>query len=292
MYTTPKQPLLKPFFEIYSFDQLDENFDATDDCPHVHPFIEMIWVVRGKGTLKIDLQTYSLSGQQVYCILPSQVHQLSREAGTEGYVIRFNELFLQMEKLPFNATYHEGLTQVLAQPVHTLHDEEGGQEMLNIIRQLMQEQAARHQYSSDILVRYLDILIMYLARQAPEATENGLSFYNTRLAKQFNQLVDKHFLTHKRVTDYAELIRVTPGYLSQAIKKTTCYPAQHHIMQRVALEARRRAVYSDCSMKEIAWDLGFSSMAHFSRFFKKATGNNFSDFKRKQVHADAAFAAA
>jgi YesN/AraC family two-component response regulator len=209
------------------------------------------------------------------------MHQLVMEPGSQGYLIRFNELFLQMERQSFNTMCHEGLMQVLMQPVHILQ-EENCREMLDITRKLMREHASRHMYSDDILIRYLNILIIHLARQAPPPQEQSMPYQQQRLVKLFIQLVDKHYKTNKRVCEYAELIRVTPNYLSQAIKEATGHPAQYHIMQRVALEARRHATYSDSSMKEVAWDLGFSDMAHFSRFFKKATGDTFSTFKRKQ----------
>ncbi|HLA57121.1 MAG TPA: hypothetical protein VK622_00090 [Puia sp.] len=38
--------------------------------------------------------------------------------------------------------------------------------------------------------------------------------------------------------------------------------------------------YSGAGMKEIAYDLGFLDIAHFSRFFKTFAGANFSDFKK------------
>ena len=34
-------------------------------------------------------------------------------------------------------------------------------------------------------------------------------------------------------------------------------------------------------MKEIAYGLGFADLAHFSKYFKRASGINFSDFKKE-----------
>ena len=59
------------------------------------------------------------------------------------------------------------------------------------------------------------------------------------------------------------------NYLNEIIKKTTGYSAGYHIRQRVVLEAKRKAAYSDSCMKEIAYHLGFCDIAHFSKFFKE-----------------------
>ena len=51
--------------------------------------------------------------------------------------------------------------------------------------------------------------------------------------------------------------------------------------QRVVLEAKRQATYSGASMKEIAHQLGFDDIAHFSKFFKNFSGLSFSNYKKE-----------
>jgi AraC-like DNA-binding protein len=45
-------------------------------------------------------------------------------------------------------------------------------------------------------------------------------------------------------------------------------------------EARRQAIYTNKSMKEIAYDLGFEEYTHFSKFFKKMEGVPFSIYRK------------
>jgi AraC family transcriptional regulator, transcriptional activator of pobA len=52
------------------------------------------------------------------------------------------------------------------------------------------------------------------------------------------------------------------------------------------LEAKRLARYSDLSVKEVAYELGYEDVAHFSKFFKKNQGLAFSDFRRGAIHRD------
>jgi len=46
------------------------------------------------------------------------------------------------------------------------------------------------------------------------------------------------------------------------------------------MEAKRYAMYSALTMKEVADRLGFDDCAHFSKFFRNFSGTNFSTFKR------------
>jgi len=77
-----------------------------------------------------------------------------------------------------------------------------------------------------------------------------------------------------------------PEKTQQTLMRTPVTPAIFEIGPLAGPESFRRtgrlAVYSDVCMKEIAYLLGFSDTAHFSKFFKKSTGMNFSEFKRNK----------
>ena len=51
------------------------------------------------------------------------------------------------------------------------------------------------------------------------------------------------------------------------------------IKNRIILEAKRQLLYSEYSVKEVAFDLGFNDPAYFTRFFTKATQKSPLNFK-------------
>ena len=55
------------------------------------------------------------------------------------------------------------------------------------------------------------------------------------------------------------------------------------IQRRVVLEAKRALLYSNMTVTEAAYYLGFSDPAYFSRFFAKATGKSPRAFRRKET---------
>jgi len=269
----------KPFFEIYTFDKVENNKQFNNLTPHAHDLIEIIWTVTGDSFLTVDMQTYSPQGDQVFCIMPHQRHQFSMNADAQGYIIRFNELFLH----EYNAVYHADLMLVLTQSSNIHYSQDVVEEMQTIMDKLIREYSGQQIYSSEILSRYLNILFIHMTRESrQQPIPANQQSNNTRQAKRFIQLVDEHFKAHKKVSEFAEIMCVTPSYLNETIKKATGYTAGHHIRQRVILEAKRYAAYSDSSMKEVAWDLGFSDICYFSKLFKKETGYTFSEFKKRQ----------
>jgi AraC-like DNA-binding protein len=46
----------------------------------------------------------------------------------------------------------------------------------------------------------------------------------------------------------------------------------------LVLEAQRRLYYSETSVKELAYELGFNDPDYFSKLFKKQTGQSISQF--------------
>jgi AraC-like DNA-binding protein len=51
------------------------------------------------------------------------------------------------------------------------------------------------------------------------------------------------------------------------------------LYQLLIIEAKRELFHQDLSVKEIAYELGFSEQSYFARFFKKHTGQSPEDFR-------------
>ncbi len=102
---------------------------------------------------------------------------------------------------------------------------------------------------------------------------------------QFNRLLEAHFRHQHRTAFYAKEIGLSTGYLNEVLKKTSGKPAKTLILDRLFLEARRKASQRGVSLQEAAYDLGFHDPAHFSRFFKQQSGLTFLQFRQKTQKA-------
>lgn len=121
-----------------------------------------------------------------------------------------------------------------------------------------------------MLLKRLIIIITRLAKVQllPEDTETP----EYDLSRQYSLLVEKHFRTHHQVADYAGMLYKSPKTLSNLFKKLGQKTPLQQIHERIALEGRRQLLYTDKSVAEIADELGFVESGHFSRLFKKVTG--------------------
>lgn len=97
----------------------------------------------------------------------------------------------------------------------------------------------------------------------------------------FSTLLEHHFITLKRPSNYAEKLNISVSYLNECVKEITGFSASHQIQQRIILEAKRLLYHSGKSVKEIANELGYEDRAYFSRLFTKATGVTAMQFRHK-----------
>ncbi|SHN13224.1 AraC family transcriptional regulator [Chitinophaga sp. CF418] len=268
-------------FRIHSIRRMRADVTAHNTIPHKQHYVEIIWIIKGGGTLVMDLEKFTLQDNSIFCITPGQLHQLKEEEQTEGYVISFTEAFLHMGEQEFDLMYNSGLFQSFSRSAGIRLDSDIAGEMQEIALKMLKESNNTYLFKTEMLRRYLKIFLIYVARQFQAPLQTLMQTRNIELSEKFKSLVELHFKTHRKVADYAKLLTVTPNYLNEIIKKTTAYPASHHIRQRIILEAKRRVAYSDECMKEVAWHLGFTDIAHFSKFFKNATGTTFTEFRKE-----------
>jgi AraC-like DNA-binding protein len=114
---------------------------------------------------------------------------------------------------------------------------------------------------SSALIERIKTLIIELVQQPGELEKQNLSQYLSR------QL-------HK---DYSALSKLFSEVTGITIE-------QYFILQKIE-RAKELMVYDELSLTQIAWELGYSSVAHLSSQFKKVTGltpRHFKNLKHKQ----------
>jgi len=160
-------------------------------------------------------------------------------------------------------------------------------EMQHLVRRI-EEEHQRHGMDRGLALEALfQLLLLGLYRglsDAPDTEPTGAG-RGSRLVQRFQELLDQHMPAARSVTAYAAMMSVTPTHLSRTVKAVTRCTAGEIIQDRILLEAKRRLVFSDHPVAEIAYALDFSSPSYFSRFFTVRTGETPAGFRRRARHA-------
>ncbi len=134
---------------------------------------------------------------------------------------------------------------------------------------------------NDMLQMMLTRLLILSTRIYKEQTElTNFDRQQLDLVREFNYMVETHFKTKHQVSEYADMLHKSPKTLSNVFKKYNEKTPLQIIQNRIILEARRLLRYSDKSIKEIAYEIGYEDIQAFSKFFKKTEGISPSDFKK------------
>lgn len=268
--------------KVLVLEQADSSFKEQNAAPRRDENYKVIWVRSGNVTVAVDLTSFTLAAGQMCCVAPSQVYSLFFTSQVEGYIISFSD-----RDQCFTHDHINLIRQIAS--IDPRHDvprfpitEETDILMLQIAVRLKKEAEGNFKLRSELIGSLLKVLLIDLARNVNVNDYVSSKINNRRLevTYEFFRLLDERYASHKMVLEYAEELSVTPNYLNEIIKAVTGFSASHHIQQRVALEAKRQAMYARKNMKEVAYSLGFEDVAHFSKFFKRTVGLTFTDFKR------------
>jgi AraC-like DNA-binding protein len=118
----------------------------------------------------------------------------------------------------------------------------------------------------------MGLLLTYLSRLYTEQVLGPDASAGQRVLDAYQAQVEVSYRELHEVGAYAALLNLPVRQLSEAVKAQSGKPAIKHVHERLVLEARRLLFYTDQSLKEIAFELGFSEASYFSRFFKRETG--------------------
>ena len=116
-------------------------------------------------------------------------------------------------------------------------------------------------------------------KQLPADYAEGNS-RSEELYNQFLDAVEHYFNRYADVAFYAEQLNVSPRYLGQVTRRIAERSPKSIIDERITTEIALLLTKTNKPLKEIAQQLGFSSQAHLSRYFKKQKGVSPSQYKQ------------
>ena len=95
---------------------------------------------------------------------------------------------------------------------------------------------------------------------------------NQEIYKRFMQAVQKNYMQERSITYYADLLCISPKYLSQVIKNVTGRLAGEWIRDYVILEAKALLKSNKYTVQQVCDMLNFANQSFFGKYFKKRTG--------------------
>lgn len=134
-----------------------------------------------------------------------------------------------------------------------------------------------YKFKYDLLRSYLFELIHKAMKLRPaDVSINKNSNANLRIYNLFNELLElqfpidtpQQFIKLRTAQDFANQLSIHMNHLNRAIKQTTGRTTTQLIMERLIHEARALLKYTNWTVTEIGYCLGFEDTSYFIRSFK------------------------
>jgi AraC family transcriptional activator of pobA len=237
------------------------------------------WIQEGKGTYNIDFECYTFTDNMLFFLSPGQVFTVDSEEIKTAYKLTFARDFYCIQThdkevacngILFNNIYETPFVKPCKKDTEKLNFILDG-----IIDELQQNETAQY----DMLQSYLKQFIICIVRVKKE-NHVLKEDVETRLFKDFSLLVEQNFRKLHTVKAYANRLGISPKSVTKHFQKLGAVKPSSFIKNRILLEAKRLLIYTDKTVKEIAFELGFNDPAYFTRFFTKATSKSPLQFKK------------
>ncbi|RZA03963.1 MAG: AraC family transcriptional regulator [Sphingobacteriaceae bacterium] len=248
---------------------------------HKHSFYHLVFFTKGGGMQTIDFENFPVRPNQIYFMIPGQVHSWAFEGDVDGYIINFSTTFFQsfllkanyLEDLPF----FSGITKDAVIDI----PKDLQAKVIALFEELMAENETINPLGLDMVKSLMLQLFILIARLNDDVALTTVPSYNYTLLRSFQKLIEKNYMQLRLPKQYAELLYITPNHLNALCNDVLGIPAGEVIRNRIILEAKRLLINNDMTVLEVANHLNFTDNSYFTKFFKKVEGVTPEEFRKR-----------
>ncbi|HSD08649.1 AraC family transcriptional regulator [Flavobacterium sp.] len=238
-----------------------------------------VLIEKGSITYNLDLQDITIADGDLLFAVPNQIFvPPSKTDNLKYFKVLFDEntLALLPQSFPFLVNPLNSQTIKFDNSVR-----ERIRKVFEILNQLIH--VDKHPTDTEIILAYLNLLLSELNSAYFKQNESTTTI-NTNLSKfiEFKLVVESNLTEQPSINTIADKLCLTPNSLYRLVKDHSGISPKDFFTNRLILEAQKKLRYSDLSVKELAYELGFNDPDYFSRFFKKSTGKSISEFMHSQ----------
>jgi AraC family transcriptional activator of pobA len=235
--------------------------------PHRDNHYLLMLAEKGQFKLNIDFEEVEFSAPTLLCVFPEQVHHILEARDRQGWVVSFDPSIIE-----------EKLRQVLeAKFVAPMALSKGSKfhHQIHVLMELMEklQSDVADFYTSKSIHSLLNALLNLIAGKVITITSSPkmLEHRGTIIKDAFIQLLKRHYKNWKKPSQYASELAISVSHLNDTVKGITGISISVHIQQVSILEAKRLLYFTDNSVKEIGYEVGYDEPVYFGKLFKKLT---------------------
>lgn len=254
-----------------TFGHLPPDIAQRYGLTHRKPHYFFLFMLAGHTQHGVDLQQFEIKANELLFILPHQIHRLpATKEGADYFKLGFDENCLSL--LP---KYYPFLVNPFNQ--QKIQFTAPAAARLKAIFEILLNVLSTIDTDPDLILAHLNSLLTEINR-AYFSVDKSPADDNLSNYIRFKRFVEDNLTDHTSIQAIAQKLALNTNRLYTIVKHYSGLSPKAFITNRLILEAKRRLYYSESSIKELAYDLGFNDPDYFSRLFKKVTGQTIATF--------------
>ena len=150
-------------------------------------------------------------------------------------------------------------------------------QVVALLRQMLREHEQLDQFSNDMIIAQLNMVLLELMREAATPSNVKLQTSNAihsenEIIRKAQQYISSHIREKLSVPLVARQVDVSPSYLTALFHKNLQISPGEYIRRIKLQESKQMIRENDLNFTEIAAALQYSTVHHFSRQFKEKFG--------------------
>ena len=244
--------------------------------------LSVFWSTGEGNILKVDNETINLSLNQV--VFLTEFHQVEVLKLVSAKLVRFNRDFYCIRDHDSEVGC-QGILFFGASRVPSIQIHENELEKFEILWKMFYfEMETKDNLQIEMLQMMLKRMIILCTRIFKEQHElSAMPSTEVDIIREFNVLVEYNYKEIRTVGEYAEMLHKSPKTLSNLFAQYNHKTPLQIIQERILLEARRLLKFTDLSVKEVAYELGFEDLQTFSRLFRRKESMSPKAFRKLQT---------
>ncbi|WP_428623891.1 helix-turn-helix domain-containing protein [Sedimenticola sp.] len=240
--------------------------------PHAHPdHAQILLVDKEGGEIRIEEKLWPISSPALVVIPAAMVHEIRFIPYSDGFAVTAATNYLNTITQDDQRLHEVLLKPAVYSLINTNVRVEGVTHAFEwMYREFLWSAPGRRKAIMAHLLRILVALIRLDTEQDHSDGKHGGRDYE--LVSRYRELLEQNFRKEKGLEFYAHGLGVSMTRLNLACKSKTGKTSSEILYERLVIEAKRYLIYSEMTVAEIGYAIGFEDPAYFSRFFSRRVG--------------------
>lgn len=265
-------------FEIYKLEAAQaEKIALQPNDPHTHEFEELLVGVEGQLEHLIDFRTETFNAPYISFITRGKTHRVKPmliNGRCSIWVIRFSTDFIPGTSFRLYSLYHDSSNMEIA-------DKEYFRRM-ELMCEMMHSEMNRETPSLNVVRDLLKALFTMIEVEKEKSAATGSMGSQNTTFKNFLAILEENFRRPEAgVEFYAEKLFMSSRNLNIICQNIINMSVSDIIENRRMIEGKNLLSYTDKTISEIGYELGYNDKSCFTNVFKKTSGVTPSQFRQQ-----------